>query len=194
MTPLSTTLVLVLLVVCVLLAAGCIASVGNGAGKSIKNVTEIIATTTHSETLTLPQCGSPKNSTPYVLINPMGYYVIGKNFRLNGTTNLETGKDIRISIYASVCDCAPLGQQDKNGENPLVFEQDTAVTSGLCGENKWLVSVNTSKLKADEYVVTASAVNQNVTGTSIFSIVETPLSTVYGNPQQQNSATTPANS
>jgi hypothetical protein len=189
-----TTLALLLLIVAVLLAAGCAQPAGDGntVGMSTINAAALI-TATPSGTQTLIQCGSPKNPTPGILINPIGNHFIGENIRLNGTTNLEAGQGIRISVYASTCDCAPIGQNDKNGKDPLVFEQDTTVTAGVCGENIWSVSVNTSKLKADEYIVTAGAVNQNVTGTSLFSIVETPLPTVYGDNLQQNSTTNPVN-
>jgi hypothetical protein len=185
---------LILVMMAMLLAAGCVQPAGDGntVGKSTKNAAALI-TATQSGTQTLIQCVSHNNLTPEILVNPLGDYVIGDNFSLNGTTNLEAGQDVHISVYASSCDCAPIGQNDKTGKSPLVFEQDATVTSGVCGDNIWSVSVNTSKFPADEYVVTAGAVNQNVTGTSRFSIVETPLPTVYGDNLQQNSTKKPVN-
>jgi len=185
---------LILVMMAVLLAAGCAHTSGDGnnVGTSTKNAAALITSTPYG-TQTLVQCGSHNNLTPEILVNPIGDHVIGDNFSLNGTTTLEAGQGIHISVYASTCDCAPIGQNDKIGEDPLVFEQDATVTSGVCGENIWSVSVNASKFRADEYVVTAGAVNRNVTGTSLFSIVETPLPTVYGDNQQQNSTTNPVN-
>ena len=118
---------------------------------------------------------------PWIQIAPIGDHIIGDNFSLNGTTNLETGTVLRVGVYSSVCNCAPIGQIDRNSEDPLVFEQDVNVIPGFCGKNMWSVSLNSSKFPENEYIVSASTVNQKVTANSLFSVFKESVTTATGN-------------
>jgi hypothetical protein len=101
MTPFRVTLVLLLLVVCVLLAAGCI---GQTAGEKQTNNAPVPATSIMRDlttTLITPVpiiCPTPEPGSYWIRINPMSNVSIGDPILVNGMTNIPSGMILNITI------------------------------------------------------------------------------------------------
>jgi hypothetical protein len=92
MTPSRVPPALVLLLVAVLLVAGC-AQVGDG--KRVTNGTP-------SVTMTMPAT-SPRDqpSVYWIRIDPVGNKTVGDVFTITSTTNLSAGEEILVQVYSS---------------------------------------------------------------------------------------------
>jgi trimeric autotransporter adhesin len=116
---------------------------------------------------------------PDALINPIGTHAVGDTFTITGSTNLAVGDDLQIDVYSS--SFKPTGKnQDStfSGASGVV-----RVVAGNSGRNAWSFNIDASSFKPDEYIITVSAILQDVHGSSTFNIVEalpvtTPVTSV----------------
>lgn len=115
MTPLRVTLALVLVMVTVLLVAGC----------------------TNPETL--PSCSAQLNSTPWIIIDNISDHYVWDDFTLTGTTNLNTSDELDISVYERENTC-PFGVNCKFYSNA----GKVRIYPAKCGINTWTYSTNLS--------------------------------------------------
>jgi PGF-CTERM protein len=105
---------------------------------------------------------------PLITIDSIGDRHVGDKFTITAETNLAVDDDILVEVYSS--SFKPT-QKSQSGE----FSGATGtvkVTKGDSGMNKISFDVDASTFKPDEYIVTASAVIQDATGTALFNVLE----------------------
>lgn len=159
MNQLRSTLALLLLVVYVLLAAGCVG-----------NRTAEITMATHSSTPTIitpiqTQCLPQENTTPWIHINPVSDHYVGDMFEINGTTNLGindplsfwiTRRPIRTRIPSQVYEIRGI----------------VRTQSRDCDTNVWSFSINTSELGVGYYDVGVGTENFTISNWDLFFLHE----------------------
>jgi hypothetical protein len=104
---------------------------------------------------------------PDAFIDPIGEHEVGEKFSITGTTNLAVDDDLMVEVYSS--SFAPTGKGQPNefsGKSGIV-----KVQPGSGSSNRWSFDIDASVFKPDEYIVKVTAVSQQVTGTTTFSIV-----------------------
>lgn len=104
---------------------------------------------------------------PNAMINPIGDKYVGDKFTINGSTNLAVGDELNVQIYSS--SFGPT-QKSQSGEFSGVTGM-VKVVPGTSSANSWSFDVDTSAFKPDEYIVTVSAVLQDVTATQRFNVL-----------------------
>jgi len=105
---------------------------------------------------------------PVIRIDAIGDRHVGDKFTITAQTNLAVDDEVLFEVYSS--SFKPT-QKSQSGE----FSGATGtvkVTKGDTGMNKLSFDVDASTFKPDEYIVSASAVIQDVTGTALFNVLE----------------------
>ncbi|MFA6364521.1 MEMAR_RS02690 family S-layer glycoprotein [Methanoregula sp.] len=105
---------------------------------------------------------------PIITITPVGDRHVGDKFTITASTNLAVDDEVLFEVYSSSFQPT---QKSQSGE----FSGATGtvkVTKGDSGLNKLSFDVDASTFKPDEYLVKASAVLQEATGTSLFNVLE----------------------
>ena len=105
---------------------------------------------------------------PIITIDPVGDRHVGDKFTITATTNLAVDDDVLFEVYSSSFQPT---QKSQSGE----FSGATGtvkVTKGDSGLNKLSFDVDASTFKPDEYLVKATAVLQEATGTALFNVLE----------------------
>jgi PGF-CTERM protein len=116
---------------------------------------------------------------PIIRIDPIGDKHVGDKFTITAQTNLAIDDEILVQVYSS-----SFKPTDKSQSGEFSGATGTVkVTKGDSGMNKITFDVDSSTFKPDEYIVTASAVIQDATGTALFNVLEgqatpTPTKTV----------------
>jgi hypothetical protein len=113
-------------------------------------------------------------SSPATLIKPIGTKYIGDKFTITGSTNLAVGDALMVEITSS--SFKPT-QKAQSGE----FSGSTGtvqVMPGTNGFNRWSFDVDTSTFKPDEYLVKVSGVTIDVTGSTTFTLIDRPPTTL----------------
>ncbi len=146
MTPLRPTLVLMLLVGVLVLAAGCTA----GSESRINQVSV--------------------NTTPWITIDPVENHVIGDKFIISGTTNLAPGDVLLVTLDRT--DPAYLARMRASEVERSVMPAEITVMNGTPGNNTWQFSVNTEWLEQDRYMVNVIAVVQYASAFQFFNITD----------------------
>lgn len=165
MTPLCKTLTLILLLLAVLVGAGCVgqAEKGRSAGNVTLPVpiTSSIPTPTQIETYQAPPNGY------WIKIDPISDKFVGESFTITSTTNLSVGTEILVLVYSATHFNGPKMQtwefygvtgtvkviQGDRGINTISFVVNSSTL------------YNSTPLQPDEYAVTEDAIIQPVTGT-----------------------------
>jgi len=164
MTPLRTTLALLLLVAAVVLVAGCVGE-QSGVSKSVGNVPSTVL----KETPILPSTQIESPQAPedgyWIKIDPISDKQVGDIFRVNSTTNLSAGEEILVQVYNSRI------VRDISGASGSV-----KVVQGAGEMNMTSFVVNTSDFRPDEYIVTEDAIRQNTFGVIFFNVFPSPIS------------------
>jgi hypothetical protein len=169
MTPFRVPLALVLVMVAVLLAAGCAAvQTGDQSNVSGTMTTKASLSTPTSPATVYTPCPVQVNTTPWIQINPIVDHQFHENFEINGTTNL--GADTKIKIRITI---PPI---------PVPFgapPSKTEITDGLiniltrdCGIQKWSYNLNGSdeNLVGGPYFVTVESENGDVKNSTSFNV------------------------
>jgi hypothetical protein len=167
MTSLHIMFVLMLIIMVVLLATGCVGQ--GGEGKSAENgissvpIPSSIPTPTQIEPPQITQDGY------WIKIDPISDKQAGDIFIVTSTTNVSVGEEILVQVYSPKF--FPGGQQEFSGTTGNV-----EVIPGSNGINTISFVVNTSAFRPNEYVVTEDAIGQDATGFTQFNILPAPIS------------------
>jgi PGF-CTERM protein len=105
---------------------------------------------------------------PVIRIDAIGDRHVGDQFKITAQTNLAVDDEVLFEVYSS--SFKPT-QKSQSGE----FSGATGtvkVAKGDTGMNKLEFDVDASTFKPDEYIVSASAVIQDATGTALFNVLE----------------------
>jgi len=105
---------------------------------------------------------------PVINIVPIGDKHVGDKFTIKALTNLAVDDEVLVEVYSS--SFKPT-QKSQSGE----FSGATGtvkVTKGDSGMNTISFPVDAATFKPDEYIVTESAVIQEITGTALFNVLE----------------------
>lgn len=107
-------------------------------------------------------------SPPSAFINPVGNYVVGEQFTISGSTNLAIGDNLMVEITSSSFKPTYKSQSAEfSGVSGMV-----KIEPGNGSLNKWSFPVDASTFKPDEYIVKVSGITVDVTGSTLFNIVE----------------------
>ncbi|MEN6443183.1 MAG: MEMAR_RS02690 family S-layer glycoprotein [Methanoregula sp.] len=105
---------------------------------------------------------------PVINVDPVGDRHVGDKFTVTGTTNLAVDDDVLMEIYSS-----SFKPTDKSMSSGFSGSTGTVkVTKGDSGLNKISFDVDASTYKPDEYIVKATAVLQEASGTALFNVLE----------------------
>ncbi|MFA5332198.1 MAG: hypothetical protein WC342_07450 [Methanoregula sp.] len=104
---------------------------------------------------------------PNAMINPIGDKYVGETFTINGSTNLAVGDELNVQIYSS--SFGPTQKSESSGFSGV--SGMVKVVPGTSSANSWSFDVDTSTFTPDEYIVTVSAVLQDVTATQTFNVL-----------------------
>ncbi len=105
---------------------------------------------------------------PVITIDPVGDRHVGDKFTITASTNLAVGDEVLFEVYSSSFQPT---QKSQSGEFSGATGTVT-VTQGTGGLNALSFDVDASTFKPDEYLVTATAVLQDATGTALFNVLE----------------------
>ncbi|HPS70601.1 MAG TPA: MEMAR_RS02690 family S-layer glycoprotein, partial [Candidatus Cryosericum sp.] len=105
---------------------------------------------------------------PVITIDTVGDRHVGDKFTITATTNLAVDDEVLFEVYSSSFQPTQKSQSGEfSGASGTV-----KVTKGDSGLNKLSFDVDASTFKPDEYLVKASAVLQEATGTTLFNVLE----------------------
>lgn len=105
---------------------------------------------------------------PNAFIEPIAEHAVGDRFTISGTTNLAAGDKLMVEVYSSSFMPTSKAQSGEfSGASGIV-----GIQAGASGLNTWSFDVDASGFRPDEYIVTASGITQDVTGSATFTIVE----------------------
>jgi hypothetical protein len=173
--------VICVLLLALMLAAGCSAP----STPATPGITSSIPATTVPVTIAIPALSTapvlctPVNGTPYVSIDPINGTHLRDTITVHGTTNLASGEliTIRISGYMPLCAKCRGDFADSVAACCGEFNRTVAVREGVCGNNIWLLEVNTSLHDFhadDDYWIGVSGRNHGVENSSFFTVSGIP--------------------
>jgi len=125
---------------------------------------------------------------PSIRITPITEKMVGDKFEIQGTTNLAVDDELLIEVVSS--SFAPTSKT-QSGE----FSGATGtvkVVKGTGGFNTWAFPVDSTTFKPDEYIVKVQGVTVDVTETTLFNVIEGPVTTVTTAPPVTTAVTTAA--
>ena len=105
---------------------------------------------------------------PDALIDPVPVHAVGDRFTITGSTNLAAGDKLQVEVYSS--SFRPTSKSQPSGFSGAggVVE----VQKGEGSRNRWSFDVDTSTFRPDEYIISVTAVIQDVKESETFWIVE----------------------
>jgi hypothetical protein len=166
MIPFRITSALGLLVVCMLLVAGCTVSktedgrVAIEYGIDHRIVSPPILSTTPIPTTSQIQSAPVQPSIFWIKIDPISDKQVGEIFTINSTTNLSVGDEILVQVYVSHFHLVP-----KNSVYEFSGATDTMkVIPGRNGTNIISYTLNSTGFNTEEYQITEDAIYQDSTG------------------------------
>ena len=113
-------------------------------------------------------------SSPATLIKPIGTKYVGDTFTITGSTNLAVGNTLMVEIVSS--SFKPT-QKVQSGEFSGA-SGSVQVMPGTTGYNRWSFDLDSSTFRPDEYLVKVSGMTVDVTGSTTFTLLERPPTTV----------------
>jgi len=105
-------------------------------------------------------------SAPAVTIDPIGDQQVGTNVTINGTTTLAVGDTLKIDVVSS--SFTPSGKTNSSGFSGVLGM--VTVVSGTGSANNWSIGIDTSTFTPDNYIITVSGVDEQVTASSNFNV------------------------
>ena len=108
-------------------------------------------------TATPTVCPPTENSTPWIHLDPVADHVAGENFSISGTTNLEAGGILSVSIFPY--------QPSPNKRRYYDFTEihgNAIVRNGNSSTNTWSFSEGLTTLMPGYYVINVSAENETI--------------------------------
>ena len=121
-------------------------------------------------------------------IDPVGTHAVGEQFTITGSTNLAVGDNLLVEVTSSTFKPTSKSQSAEfSGASGVVKVQPG---SGVL--NRWSFPVDASTFKPDEYIVKVSGITIDVTGSTLFNIVEKlPVTTAIPAPVVTELTTAP---
>jgi len=121
-------------------------------------------------------------------IDPVGTHAVGEQFTITGSTNLAVGDNLLVEVTSSSFKPTSKSQSAEfSGASGVVKVQPG---SGVL--NRWSFPVDASTFKPDEYIVKVSGITIDVTGSTLFNIVEKlPVTTAIPAPVVTELTTAP---
>jgi len=107
---------------------------------------------------------------PTITVDPIGDRHVGDKFTVTGETNLAVGDQILVQIYSS--SFTPTQKSQSGAFSGATGTVTVVAGTGTSGLNTWSFDVDASTFKPDEYLVQASAVLQQATGTALFNVLQ----------------------
>jgi len=105
---------------------------------------------------------------PTAFISPVGDHGVGEQFTITGSTNLAAGDNLMVEITSSSFKPTYKSQgAEFSGATGTI-----TVVPGSGALNTWSFPVDASSFKPDEYIVKVSGITIDVTGSTLFNIVE----------------------
>jgi PGF-CTERM protein len=105
---------------------------------------------------------------PQINIVPIQTVTIGNEFEVRGLTNLAVDNELLIEIISS-----SFGPTSKNSAGGFSgFSGTTKVVRGTDAMNAFSIKVQSGNFIKDEYIVTVSSVLVDVSGSTVFNVVE----------------------
>jgi hypothetical protein len=162
--------ILVLIVGCMALAAGCTQYPG---GPATPSPTTPVPTATVSPVESTPAATATPSATPTMLgpiqYIPGGTYHVGDEILISGSTILSGGNQLLIEVTS-----VSFGPTPKENNTPFTGASAVVtVEEGVPpGNNSWSYILDTTGFVPDEYIVTITALTvQNVSETSTFTLL-----------------------
>jgi len=110
---------------------------------------------------------------PDAFIDQIGEHTVGDKFTITGTTNLAVGDNLMVDVLSSSFAPTGKGQSGEfSGKSGIV-----QVQPGTGSANHWSFDIDTSAFRPDEYIVNVRAINQQVSGSTTFTIVSRQVRT-----------------
>lgn len=113
-------------------------------------------------------CPTSGNITPWIRLDPVVDHIVGENFSITGTTNLNIGERLSVSISA----WQPRANK-KSSYDFFKVNGDAIVATGNCSMNTWSFSDNLTTLRPASYIIIITADNQTTSGA--FDLNESPV-------------------
>jgi len=154
MTPLRVmyALLLVLVMICILISAGCISQPATE--NRTRNASVSAPIITPVVTPVQIQCPPQKDITPWIIINPVSNHYVGDVFEINGTTNLKEKEELFFNVYEP-----PHTTPYQISPATRIYSGEEGVTEIMkndCRPNIWSFLVNTSGFRPSYYHVLVS--------------------------------------
>jgi hypothetical protein len=163
MTPLRTTLALMLLMVAVMLAVGCAGNVSEGTSDEITGTKVPIPAST--------QCMVTNNTSYWIAIDPIGDKFIGDKFIVIARTNIPVGEEIIVEVATTSMHCTKARCYFVDENSTVKVVQDNNCF------NKTIAYVNASNFKPDEFALWESSATRRITTYRLFNILTTEVFT-----------------
>jgi hypothetical protein len=165
------TMVVILIVIAMLLEAGCVEHIGNG--KNMGNVPSTVFVTSLSLTPVQTEPLQVSQDNYWINIDPISDKYVGENFTVTSTTNLSAGEEILYQVYSGTHIHGPkIRTWEFYGATGTV-----RVIQGINGKNNTIsfdvnltTLYNSSPLEPDEYVITENAIVRDGAGTALFHV------------------------
>ena len=142
MTRIHTKILIFFCIVCVLLTTGCFSQNPN------LNSSGSNGTNTPVLTVVPTQCPPASgNTTPYIIINPIGNHTVGDVFEINGTTNLGVDSKIVLNLQEQLVSSLPAKYYPLSGTFGCV-----TIQKNRFGPNSWSYPVNLSGYQPWKYI------------------------------------------
>lgn len=178
------------ILLCVMLAAGCISPIPGPGNTSPSSTTSVASPAPLPPTVRCPQktpAGNLANASE-IVINPVPDHALGDIIDFTGTTNLAAGEPLVPEIYSAEFVPCPKGPSLPDSVNPCGagFAGNVSVALGNCGINTWSWPVDTSQhgfQPGGRYLLSVSGRNGEIQNYTLFNI--TGSREVYGKPSPQ---------
>jgi hypothetical protein len=115
---------------------------------------------------------------PEITINLGSNVTAGTLLLIDGTTNLEAGDQLQVTVQSSQFGPTPKQQ----GSGFTGASGTVTVQAGTGGVNTWSFTVDTSTFPPDQYIVIVSGIEVSVTTTTLFNITGVLPTTVLTSP------------
>jgi hypothetical protein len=163
MTPIYRILGLLLLIICVLLTAGCAVQIDNKNNVRLVNLYSITPQTPAPTAIPIPSTPVPP-SIYWIKIDPISDKQIGDNFTISAKTNLSSGKDVDIQVFQR--SWHP-GRRYSEWSGAV---GQVKVLPGRDGDNFTSFNISLSEFNADTYLVSEFALDNSATTESQFNV------------------------
>jgi hypothetical protein len=169
MTSHRVTLALVLVMVVVMLAAGCAGQQASGnltANSTVNDNSSVLVTQTVQT-----RCPPQENTTHWIRINPIRHYYIGDVFEINGTTNI--GINDSLSYWIS-----KMPTLDRNGHYGDAIRGIVRTQNLDCNTTRWSFLINTTEFSPGDYDVVVGTENMTDADWNLFALADKNLKSI----------------